>query len=380
MQAALHWMSAEPLYDGEGSGFLYLPQAAILHVPFALLGHPLGSIVWRGVTIGVFAFGLSRLCQFSRHRNPAQVFFLATLIALPNCVSAARNGQTTLLLTGLMMLTVHGLAHARWNFCAVCLSAAIAFKPSVAPFLLTVAALHRPLWGRLLLGGMIVGAFPYLTQHRSYVTEQYQAFANSFIVTIDHHKSHPFAHMFGMFEAFGWSVARPIQSVVSAVMGMLTLLVVWSCQRRLPVARYAVYAFTISVGYLLLFNPRTENNTYAMLAPAMGLFFAESVVARHLARRAVILGAIAVGMLMSYEAAVRIAPGVYPIWLSTLMGCCFMAVLGKVLLDEFRVPENVAPEEQLEFVARSPQRSPLTARRPHEPYSLETPAIVHTNP
>ena len=179
-------MSQQPLYNGEGIGFLYLPQAAILHIPFALLPGPANEITWRILTIGVYALGLYRLSSLYSPVKRSRVFLLATLIALPIAFAGARNGQTTLLITGLMMLAAHSLTDSHWNRCALFLTAALAFKPSVLPFLLVLALFYRPLIGRLILGGFILAGLPYLTQTPRYVTSQYLAFGNSFQVTMDY--------------------------------------------------------------------------------------------------------------------------------------------------------------------------------------------------
>ena len=45
--AAQHWFAGENIYSGDGHGFIYLPQAAVLFGPFAVLPPVLGGILWR---------------------------------------------------------------------------------------------------------------------------------------------------------------------------------------------------------------------------------------------------------------------------------------------------------------------------------------------
>ena len=46
-RGARHWRAGDELYAEGGSGFIYLPQAAILYVPFTFLPRPLEVIAWR---------------------------------------------------------------------------------------------------------------------------------------------------------------------------------------------------------------------------------------------------------------------------------------------------------------------------------------------
>jgi hypothetical protein len=44
--AALKWLQSEPIYGQNGRGFVYLPQAAILYVPFAVLPETASEILF----------------------------------------------------------------------------------------------------------------------------------------------------------------------------------------------------------------------------------------------------------------------------------------------------------------------------------------------
>ena len=52
--------------------------------------------------------------------------------------------------------------------------------------------------------------------------------------------------------------------------------------------RAAEYLLAISVLYILLFNPRTENNTYAMLGPVIGLSLVAAFASKQPSRAAVL--------------------------------------------------------------------------------------------
>lgn len=327
-RAALRWLNGEPLYNGRGSCFIYLPQAAILHVPFALLPRYADEILWRALTIGLFALGLLRLCRLAELGHQIRLFPLATCVSVPLAFAAARNGQTTLLIAGLIMISIADLTQERRWRPALLLCLAVAFKPTALPFVLLIALLHRPLTVPMVCGMLGVAAFPWLVQHPQYVSAQYMACADSLRTTVEVGIATPFAHLFAMLDVLGIIVPPLAQSFlrIAAAIGILALL--WGLRTRLPAHRYGMYLFTLTTGYLLLFNPRTENNTYAFLSPAIGLFCAETFLVNRNYRQGGVIALIAVGMLGGYEFAVRLAPHTPPIWLTSSMAVAFLTVVG----------------------------------------------------
>lgn len=333
-RAALRWLNGEPLYNGRGSGFIYLPQAAILHIPFALLPRCADEILWRALTIGLYALGLLRLCRLAQQGHQVRLFALATCVAVPLAFAAARNGQTTLLIAGLILISIADLAQGgRWRP-ALLLCLAFAFKPTALPFVLLIGLLHRPLTIPMACGMLGVAAFPWLTQNPHYVSTQYLACAESLRTTVDVGITTPFAHLFGMLEVLGIVVPPTAQSCTRIVAAVGILVVLSGLRSRLPAHRYGLYLFTLTTGYLLLFNPRTENNTYAFLSPAIGLFCAEAFLVHRNYRLGGVIGLIAVGMLGGYEFAVRLAPHTPPIWLTSSMAVAFLTVVGYRLHGE----------------------------------------------
>ena len=47
--AGCHWLEGQPLYDGTGTGFIYLPQCALLCVPLSFM-----SFYWGGAVVAHF--------------------------------------------------------------------------------------------------------------------------------------------------------------------------------------------------------------------------------------------------------------------------------------------------------------------------------------
>jgi hypothetical protein len=189
---------------------------------------------------------------------------------------------------------------------------------------------------RLLAGTVSVALFPYLTQSSSYVTLQYIVWRESMHAVVELERTVAFAQIFRVLEIVNRTVPPHMQTIVrlGAAGGLLGLM--WLVRRRIPVARYGIYLFTLTTAYVLLLNPRTENNGYAFLSPAIGLFLAEAFLVERNWPRGVIFSVIAAGTLGGYELAVLIAPDVPPIWLAPLMAIGFLAVTAVCLHRELK--------------------------------------------
>lgn len=97
---AQRWVKGRDLYGGEG-GFIYPPQSAVVYVPFYLLGGPGEQVLWRLVTIGLFAAGVFQLARLAGRGTQVEFFSLVTLLVLPKNLDVrvqragdARDGGT----------------------------------------------------------------------------------------------------------------------------------------------------------------------------------------------------------------------------------------------------------------------------------------------
>ena len=337
-ESARQWWAQQPLYNQIGKGFLYLPQAALLQTPFAALPEGLAEVAWRTVTIGLFALGVYRLATLAAVGNGTNPFGWMTLVAIPLGFSAARNGQAQLIVAGLAMLTAEALCWRQWNRAAAWLWIGLAFKPVMLPFLLVAAVLHPPLRARLALGGVLFAMVPLLGQSWGYVVCQYEAFGESFQRTTELGLTRPYAQVFGLLQVLGVAVPSTVQTVVRAGAGLGVVGLLWFLRQRLPRERQAVCYFVFTAACLQLFNPRSENNGYAILAPAMGWLLAEALGRWRDRRLAWGVGVAALLTLLGYELQVRVAPEVRPIWLAPLMGLLYCGLQGIALARELREP------------------------------------------
>jgi hypothetical protein len=349
-EAAFLWFLGKDLYAGAlgtGHGFLYLPQAAILFAPFAWLPLAASEIAWRALSVGAFAIGLRRYASLGGRDSGAELFPLMTALSLPLAFSCFRNGQSTVLIAALMMLAVADLADRRWTRATVWLSLGLALKPLVLVLTLLAGALYRPMRWRLLAGTAVVFAFPFLFQRPGYVMDQYRSCVAGMQVTAALGIESYWAHLFGMLKVAGVSIPPSVQTGIRIVAAGGTLGLCLLARRRCTAAETGVWLYALAACYLMLFNPRTENNTYAMLGPAISVFCGRALLVDRRPRVAMALALAAVGILGSHQITRWITPPPRSVWLAPLACTGFLAFLAFTLVtrkgEPGRVEETTPP-------------------------------------
>ncbi len=124
--AAVHWLQGEELYAESsvtGHGFIYLPQSAILHIPFAFCSQvtgwiAAGDVVWRIVSWSLLAYSTIRFAKLSQLPSSQTQWRVALVTSLLG-LSCLRIGQSTILLTALMLLSVIDWSERRWTRAAI---------------------------------------------------------------------------------------------------------------------------------------------------------------------------------------------------------------------------------------------------------------------
>ena len=328
-EGALNWMSGQNLYDGLGvGGFVYFPQSAILFVPFALLPVVAGEVLWRLVNIGLYAAGLFFFSRLPADRSGNELFPLMTLVSLPVVWDCARNGQATLAMTGLMLLAVVDVARDRWWRATLWLCLGVAVKPLAIVFVLLIMATHRPMTWRVMAGMILLALSPFATQYPSYVVHQYATCLHN-MATAAHVgvAAHGWTTPFTALREAGLDVPERIQTVIRLLAAMATLVLCHITMRRHGSSRAAVYLFALAALYVMLFSPRTENNTYAMLGPAIGLFLSSAFLIESRSGEGILLVGM-VAVLVGSRAIERLfAPHAEQVWLSPIIATCFTAYL-----------------------------------------------------
>ena len=274
------WAATESLYNMSQIGYLYLPQEAMIFTPFALLPKRVGEPLWRWAGLALLATGLWRVADLLNSNDRARLFLVATLLVIPSALSSASNGQVNLPLAGLMLLTVAELAQTRWNFVTLWLVIAILLKPiALAPALLA-AACFAPLRLRLVGGLILALAAAYLHPSPAYVTGEYHHFLQKFALAGQPLVKDNFSDFFGMLWHWGIHPAPLVITGIRALAAALTLLFALLAMQRFRDNRIlqAFAVMLLAALFLMLFNPRTEENSFVMLAGFTALLSARDFV------------------------------------------------------------------------------------------------------
>jgi len=332
--SSLDWLAGRGLYDGTGvGGFVYLPQAAILFVPFAILPPILGEVLWRLVNIGTLAAGLKSFAGLAGEKSKTELFPLMTLVTIPLAWDCARNGQATLMITGLMLLSVVDISRCRWWRATLWLSLGVAVKPLVIVLALLVIAIDRPMTWRLLLGMGAAALAPFAAQHPAYVLQQYLAWLHN--TTMAAHVSvvaHGWTSPFTALRTAGIDVPEHVQTAIRVVSAFATLALCVAARRWHDADRSAIFVFSLAVAYLMLFSPRTENNTYAMIGPAIAVFLSLAFLVEKRIPDGILLCSISVALVGGRLFEHLLAPHTEGNWMSPLMATCFSVYLVARLL------------------------------------------------
>lgn len=360
--AANHWCAGDNVYTDTGHGFLYLPSAAVLFVPFAAIPESLGEILWRMATIGTFTVGLWRIATLTGRTTGIEMFPLMTLFALPPALSDARNGQATLIMTGLMMLATVDLVDRRWWRAALWLSLGLALKPLALVMILLVAAIERPMTWRLAVGVALTLLIPFLAQRPLYVTDQYAKCVGMLCTASNLGLANYWSQPFSALALAGFEIPERTQTLIRAGAAFLALGLCWHARRQHDQPRAMLELFAISVIYILLFNPRTENNTYEMLGPVLGISAVSALLVERRHGATALLGAMMLAIFCGEEVCRLVWPSISATWLKSLVGIGYLIYfLAKFF--ERQTPWMAFPASQTAATAPG-QAPPFRTHRP----------------
>lgn len=349
--AVVNWFAGRPLYNMQGHGFLYLPQAALTFAPWAMLPHTACELVWRWSTIGVMAASVARLTRLLN--GDGRWFFAISASAAVLAWGCARNGQSTLLITGLMILAVADLSEARWWRATLLLAVAFAFKPLAIVLILLAAVVYPQMSWRLAIGLLFVAIAPFATQRPDYVISQYRDCVRSLQITFHVGETELWAQLFGMLQVAGIDLPGFVRTPIRLLAAAATLFACWQASRHLSPQRSAFYLFSLAACYLMLFNSRTEGNTYTMVGPVYGALLAEAAfLLKRRISTAWLIAAVALTVL-NYELAVLVTPRSSAVWISPLVCVGVTGYLVLRLAQELQAASlNLSADE-----AASPERS-----------------------
>ncbi len=265
--AAERWAARQDLY-ADPRGYHYLPQFALLFTPFHALPAPVGDILWRALSVSAVLAGFAALALLGRPSDPGRAYLVAAVLALAPCLGAVRNGQTNLAFGGFCLLLAAALAVGRWNAAALCIVLLVALKPLGLVLALLAPWPYPRLRGPLLAGLVLLGAAPFLAAPPAYAAAQYRS-AAAHLAGWSSTTENRFADLTALLRAAGLRLPPAGAFALRAAAGAATLALWLRAARRSREPWRALTLALLATCYLMLFNPMTEKNSYAIAAPVL---------------------------------------------------------------------------------------------------------------
>ena len=274
-----NWWSGKPLYEGKNH-YLYLPQFAVFYTPFELLPDRVGEPLWRLVCMGSLAWALWAAASRLAPAQKEAVFLIATVLVLPSTFASARNGQVNMPLAALFIFTALALAKERWWAAAAALALTIVFKPiALAPILLC-AFIYPKLRLPMLVALLVTAAVPLAHPDPAYALGECGAFVTK-LQSAGKPTGNSWCDFAGMLRVTAIHFSPSVQLAIRALAGLLTLGLCWRAAKCVDALRGAFTVLFLTMIYLMLFNPRTETNSYVMLGAFVAIWAAvEGLVCR----------------------------------------------------------------------------------------------------
>ena len=266
--SAENWWARRNLYIGP-SGMNYLPHFAILYSPFHFLPFSLSEILWRLCMEGTIFAGLWLLTHELFGMEFETPFLWATILTLPLSLAALRNGNANAIFSGVTLLAIVATLRRQWWLAVAWMTLATALKPLGIVLILLASIYYGPVARRLPLATLGLALFPFLFASPEYVLAQYREAWNN-LQACAGVREHRFADFNGILRTFGMPLSAGESTVLRLLSGGLTALAwLWGAKRFDPALR-GLWLYALAAGYLMLFNPMTEENSYVILAPALG--------------------------------------------------------------------------------------------------------------
>ncbi len=337
-EAVAHWRARQGLYTPGLHNFLYFPQGAILFTPFTWPPFVLGEVLWRWTGIAALAGGVWRLCRLASPTGNPSVFGLVTVLTIPTAVDSAQIGQASLLFAALMLHAAVEVARRRWWVATLALSMLVAVKPFGLVMLLLVAALYGALRWRLAVGLGALFAAPFLLNPRGYVLDQYHAALVKLTVSGRPDPGGRWADLTSLFCAAGGPPSEEMMMGVRVAAALGALGLAWWAGRRGGEPRQAILVLAVAATYLMLCNPRTQENSYVILGPVVALFAAWALLVDRRPWVAALLVAVCVGL--GFHRAFSVRPNY---WLQPLVALIFAGYLVYVTLANRLLADSAHP-------------------------------------
>ena len=350
--AGSHWLQGGDVYT-QWMGFVYSPVVAAFFAPFAYLPVPLANILWRLLNALVLLAGLTAVVKTDlfngiKEKNYGLLYILLAPLAIGNIDISQANP----LVEGLLLLAIAAVYTERWNSAALCVAIATCFKiyPIAVGLLICLIAPRRFSW-RMLIALLLLLAIPFLFQHWSYVSSQYQAWIRT--RTSDDRRQWPVEKLpLDLWFLIHWVLHLPIPAKLYSLIqlgtaGALACFCAVQTWRGWAKKRVLTGLFCLVSIWMTLCGPATESYTYLILVPAIILALIQAFDTPQPDRlRALVTAAFA--LQLSAAARASFLPHFKPFWalaVLPLSGLIFLVYALWWLFDDslWLTPELDAP-------------------------------------
>lgn len=327
------WEGKEDIYKNKKKGFLYFPHAGILYTPFVLPPKPVGEALWRIVSMGALAFALWRVATLLKS-TPSSIaptgnnFATLTLLSIPASFASAANGQMNIILIALFLHTAVDLAQERYKTSALWLCLAVALKPLALVYVLLSGTLYKRLRLPLLAGLIVTALIPFIHPNTDYVLRQLDL-CRQVLNSARLPDFYDFCDLSGMFRKFGLVLPDSLWTGIRAVAALGTLAACWLALKKQGTRMGSLTVVAWASLYLMLFNPRTEANTYIMLAPMVAIMATREILKFGRTNTGILL--VAICFFLGCDSYGPLHP-LTNLWLKALLGCVFGVYLIRSLL------------------------------------------------
>jgi hypothetical protein len=319
------WWAGRDIYGPGIHGFLYLPAFALLFSPFAWLGSPAGDLAWRLAGFALLTTAYARLARLAAPQRAAEVLAVMLLAALPASGAALRNGQATVPMLALMIHAAVDLAgpdRRRWRP-ALLLALAVAVKPLALVLALLAAALRPALRLPLAAGLAVVLLLPFLAADPATVARQYASAWTKLTAAADPGLGR-WADLTMLLTRAGWPPPEAAMTLLRLAGAAAALAAAAWAARRLRPADTALAWLALACLYLLLLNPRAEENSYILLAPLVALLAGRAWLD---GRRGAAAGLLALCLALGNHAYGDLVYRPTELWLKPLLALLFLGYL-----------------------------------------------------
>jgi hypothetical protein len=269
--AGRHWLAQTPLYATNTiDDFQYFSQAAMLFSALAQLGTPLGGIVWRALGWGLYGHAMWRLSSVASPDQRHRFFLIATALVMLPALTSLLNGQANLHIAALMMHATVDLSGQRLRRVTLWFAVGLAIKPIMAVMVL-LSCIQYPamLWGTLAAVGLLL-IVPLASAPATYVVSQYRDCASKLAMSAQ--PTRLFEDLRGLTRlTLGWLMPHSLLRVLRLLAALGAVGLCRRIRRCWPEPAASFLLFAVAGVYLMLFNARTQPNSYVIVAPAATL-------------------------------------------------------------------------------------------------------------